>query len=151
MQAKLTVRLRDDIFDIKSRYRSDFPDVVVHTALDCAMSEDLQRADLIICDYISSPFFEALLTNKPVMLFEAVQYIVYNDFFEQKMITLAKYGFYRKSGEELAHILNDKIHDICDIWYSKDCQNMINDILQDFMNVNEDAETAWYNELMGND
>lgn len=149
LRSRVTVRVRADVVDLKNKYSQKYPEVKFENMADSSLSDSMERSDLIIVDHMSSTFIEAIAAKKPIMVYNANEYAVYNSCMSDYIQKLYKCDIYRDTGEEIAKLLNNGEISIMEkMWEDSEKSNILNEFMSYFMGDVEKVEEIWLDEFI---
>lgn len=147
---RLVIRTRSRYDEFYQYIKCNYTDVKLETMDDCTMQESMNESGLVICDYNSTPFYEALISNKPVVLYEGIKYRVKNQCMERWEQKLEKEFIYFSEAKLLADRLkefgsNNKIA----LWWEKETtKKVVQEYMEYFTRMSCDVRQLWMDECI---
>lgn len=144
LRKKLRVRLHyeDHGWDIKERWRRDMPEVYFESS-DLHFGDSLDSCRLYVCDHLSTTFIEALVQDKPTILYwrsesnrlRAEALPLYDQ--------LREVGILHDSPETAAMAVITRYEDIELWWGGNRCRQARHDFCERFGRTSSDALQDW--------
>ena len=126
--------------------KAKYPMIKIENASEIKFTESLMESELLICDYYGSSHLEALMLEKPFVMFEGVKIIGINPDIKEFLHSFEEFGVYKKTGKELAEqIVNHKDYNV---WLSdNNLQKCYSEYLNRLTSANQNLVELWAEEF----
>lgn len=110
--------------------------------------ERLEGCRLFVVDHISTTFFEAMISNKPTILFMDEKYYPLKKAAVPIFRELTKAGIFHESPEAAAKAVLKIMPDVETWWQSSACQEARLTFCNNYAQISDNSEELWTNEIM---
>lgn len=147
---KLVIRtsVNSELSDLYLWCRKKYPYIQFESLGDKSFTESLLESELLVCDYYGSPHIEALMLDRPFVMFSGQNITVENPGAKSLMDELKEIGLYSTSGRAMARTICK--HKDIRKWLEGD---KITDVLERYKNemtgVNRGIVDSWEKEFLG--
>jgi putative transferase (TIGR04331 family) len=144
---RVRIYMHDYGWDISQRWSKEFPEVRLEDSLKLRFAESLKNCRIFVCDNPSTTFFEALIANKPTILFWNPEINEVRQELEPIYDKLVQVGILHYCPEDAAQQINQVYYRVETWWNSQEIQQARTDFCDQLAKTDPDALSLWAKEF----